>query len=118
VPGGSQLGIATVHVTNQSSKRSTWTVEPFAAIADGRAYEHLYRFDHPAFDSKVYMTDLKRIKTSRQWGTEAYPVDAGQTVTVWELFVLPADVTRDELSVGFNPNSNDGPPYPVRWRLA
>jgi len=118
MPAGSQLGIATVRVTNQSSDRHAWSVLPFAAIADGTAYEHRYRFEHPAFDSRVDVSDLKRVRTARQWGTEGYPVRAGRTVTVWEVFVLPAAVTRGELSVGCNPDSNRGPPYPVRWTLA
>lgn len=117
MPDGKTLGIATIHVENQPSEKRGWSGVPLAVIFDGNIYEKQRGFNHPTFSDYVVMDELKGIGTARQYAPSAYPVEPGETVTTWELFVLPEDVTRDEISVGFGSSSDDEMTYPVRWIL-
>lgn len=115
MPEGEKLGIATIEAENQGSVTRGWSGMLFAVIFKGRAYEKQRDFSHPAFSDGVVMDELKGIETARQYQTSAYPVDPGETVTTWELFVLPADATREQVTVGFDDGASDGLAYPIRW---
>lgn len=117
MPNGEKLGIVTVEVTNQSSEEEVWAGMPFAVIVHGNGYEDKQGFKHPKFTGYVVMDDLKSIEHGYQYSPDGYSVDAGETVTFRALFVLPADITRGELSVSFDGESSDGTTYPARWML-
>lgn len=117
MPEGKKLGIATIKVENQASEKRGWSGVPLAVIFDARAYEKQRGFNHPAFSDYVTMDELKGIETARQYAPSAYPIEPGKTVTTWELFILPADTTREAMSVGFDGAPNDRTTYPVRWTL-
>lgn len=75
---------------------------------DGCAYEQQRRFDHSAFSDSVTTDELMDIETACRYAPSAYPVEPGETVTTWELALLPEDAPRDELSVGFDGEPHDG----------
>lgn len=115
MPDGETLGIATITVENLESTKRGWSGVPLAMIYNGSAYQEQLGFHHPAFSNRVNMDELKRIEHSLQYSTSAYPVEPGETVTTWELFILPEVATRDEVSVGFDGTTESGTTYPIRW---
>lgn len=117
MPDGKQLGIATVEVENRASEEEVWAGMPFAVIFRGRVHEDKRGFKHPEFSGYVSLDDLERIEHSYQYSPEAYPVNFGKTVTLWALFLLSSDASRDELTVGFDSATDDGATYPVRWTV-
>lgn len=112
-----KLGIATIEVENRASEKRGWSGVALAVIFDGSTHEKRRGFDHPAFSNFVTMDELKGIETARQYAPSASPVEPGETVTTWELFVLPTDATREAVSIGFDGAPDDDTPYPVRWTL-
>jgi hypothetical protein len=114
-PDGTKLAITTVELTNQSSEGQTWAGMPFALVFKGRIYEDKRGFKHPQFSGHVAMNDLKSIEHARQYAPESYPVDSGESILLWALFLIPEDATLDRTSVGFDGEPNEGTAYPVRW---
>ena len=115
MPEGEQLAVVTVEVTNTEDSRKTWAGVPFAIIADGRLFDEQLGFDHPDFDGPVQMDDLVQIDHVRRYAPSGYPVEGGETVRSWMLFVLPRDLTCERIEIGFDDDLEDDAGYPIRW---
>lgn len=115
MPDGEQLAVVTVEVTNTAESRNAWTDSPFALIAGDRVFEERLGFDHPEFDDPVQMDDLVRIDHLRRYAPSGHPVESGETVQSWVLFVLPRSLTREGIQIGFDDDLDDDAGYPIRW---
>ena len=120
MPKEEQLAIVTTKVTNPTSEMDTWEHnEEFVIIrrdgtvawsnADGG-------FQHPAFTDEVSFGDFRRVDHVKQSRPEGYPIDPGETRSLWWVMVVPRNVSERFLQVGFGGYHNESPDaYSVRW---
>lgn len=56
--------------------------------------------------------ELQQVEHVRQYAPDGQPFDAGERGEAWELTVLPRDVPRDQLEIGFRWSDTQ---FPIRW---
>ncbi|PSQ19789.1 hypothetical protein BRD00_00625 [Halobacteriales archaeon QS_8_69_26] len=113
MPGGQQLTVATVAVENTSPPNS-WAA-PMGFVVDGdTGYQTQRSFDHPEFERKVLIRDLRRVEHQHQFEASGFHVDYGETRRLWAVAVLPRSVSRQQVRVGLKIGTGDVE-YPVQW---
>lgn len=115
MPDEEQLVVVTVEITNRTDSRKAWTDAPFALIVEDQLFEEQLGFEHPDFDEPVQMDDLAQIDHVRRYAPSGHPVEGGETVRSWVLFVLPRTLTQEQIEVGFDGDLDDEAGYPIRW---
>lgn len=118
MPPDRQLVVATSRATCVGSDRGLygWFDMPFAVVTEDGTYVDQPNFEHPSFIG-VASHDLQRIEHRAQYRPEGHGAYAGETITSWWLFVVPREVTRQNATLGYDPDGTDAAAYPVRWVL-
>lgn len=115
MPTDEQLLIVTVRVKNVGSGTDEFSTHWFTALVGDTPYSEQLSISNEEAGWSIPRDDIEQVEHSRQWMASGYPVEPGETVTAWSVFQIPRNVTRQELSIGYNWNRESDGPYPVRW---
>lgn len=114
MPDDEQLAVVTSKVGNPTSETDTWeSGEEFVVIPpDGAGRAPVSSLDHPEGPFRV--ANLERVGHSGQYTPEGYVIESGRIRRLWWVTVVPRDLERSSLQVGFD-SPGDPEVYDVRW---
>jgi hypothetical protein len=88
----------------------------FGAVANGRVYEAVRDFDHPAYDDPLNIRNFRvDLAGSPLDGFSDTMLDSGEVIQRWFAVVVPRDLDPAQVHVAYDDPLVDGE-YSVRWQ--
>jgi hypothetical protein len=90
----------------------------FGAVADGRVYEAVRDFDHPAYADPLNIRNFRvEVAGAPLDGFSDDTLDSGETIQRWFAVVVPRDLDAEQVHVAYDDPAIDGD-YSVRWQTS
>lgn len=115
MPTDEQLLVASISLENSSTSAQTYAGGLFDALVRGSVYEDTAWFSHPSRDSAVQIDELANVGKVTRYYSEGRSIGPGEEIQTWLVFVLPRNVSRQDIEIRYKGSEDDS--SPARWRL-